>query len=91
MLGWYTRMIELRRQVVGSAGATTLVTFDEGDRWLTMTRGPLAVVVNLSERTQSVPHSAPDGCGILAASSPADLEGASVQLAPASVAVLGPG
>jgi maltooligosyltrehalose trehalohydrolase len=91
MLRWYTRMIELRRQLAGSGGATTLVTFDEEDRWLSMTRGALAVVVNLSERTQSVPHTAGEGCSVLAASSPADLQGAAVQLAPASVAVIGAG
>jgi maltooligosyltrehalose trehalohydrolase len=90
MLDWYGRLIALRRQEcaltrteLGDVG----VRFDESQKWLWMTRGPVEVVFNAgtSEITFPVVHS----YETLLASSPETVCGADqLSLPSGSVAVL---
>jgi len=90
MLAWYRELIRLRRATPilnnGEPGNST-VTFNEEERWLSMKRGSIAVVCNISnkERTVAVEVAAEL---ILASKIGVRIESGRAILPPDSVAVL---
>ena len=60
LLDWYKKLIQLRRsQSCLTDGRLDLVqtTFDEPSQWFVMSRGPLEVVCNFSDKRQTIPIS----------------------------------
>ena len=92
MLDWHRRLIRLRHEFAAlSDGRLDRVTvaFDEQAKWLVMTRGPIAVACNISERRQRTPLSAGKNARILLGSEKEiQLVGDSVELLPDSVAIV---
>ena len=92
MLDWHRRLIRLRHEFAAlSDGRLDRVTvaFDEQGKWLVMTRGPIAVACNISERRQRTPLSAGKNARILLGSEKEiQLVGDSVELLPDSVAIV---
>jgi maltooligosyltrehalose trehalohydrolase len=74
LLQWHRNLIRLRRQspeLTDGCLDKVKLHFDEGARWLTMSRGSILVVINFAERAQRVPlneHATPN---LLLASEPA--------------------
>jgi maltooligosyltrehalose trehalohydrolase len=90
MLDWYRRLIRLRREepaLTDAELAEVRVSFDEKQKWLRMTRGPIEVVFNAG--TSEVRLPALDGYEALLTSAPEVVcEGKSLLLPAGSVAVL---
>jgi len=58
ILDWHRSLIKLRRRLPALRDGRmerTSVTFDEGTRWLIMTRGPVLVVCNFADAAQRIP------------------------------------
>jgi len=71
MLDWYRELIALRRrwpELTDGRRDLVAVAFDESQRWLTMTRGPVVVAVNLGATALTV--DVPSATLLLAGSSP---------------------
>lgn len=90
MLGFYRRLIELRRSTPdlneGQPGNAT-VSFSEGEGWLRMKRGAIEVALNISPSERTLKIST--GCELILASKPEVRTGSeSISLPPDSVAVL---
>jgi maltooligosyltrehalose trehalohydrolase len=90
MLDWYRRLIALRRQESALTRGELRdvgVRFDEAQKWLRMTRGPIEVVFNAGRSEITLPVS--DGYEPLLASTPAiACERDHLRLRPGSVIVL---
>jgi maltooligosyltrehalose trehalohydrolase len=64
ILDWHRSLIRLRRELPALSDGRmdrTSVRFDEGARWLSMTRGPVLVACNLADAAQRIP--CPDSAG----------------------------
>jgi maltooligosyltrehalose trehalohydrolase len=91
LLDWYRRLIMLRRQrpeLTDPRLDTVAVAYDEGARWLVVTRGGLRVAVNLATERQALPL---DGTpmSVLASSVPGFVyRDGSIELEPQSLAVV---
>ncbi len=57
LLWWHRQLIEVRRSSARSAADldSTHVAWDEGERWLVVDRGEIAVVANVGEKSVRVP------------------------------------
>jgi len=90
LLKWHRSLLALRKATPGLSGRPierTAVTFDEGERWLVMRNGPLAVACSFAEGPVRAP--APEGSAILLASSDeCVLDGGRVALPAGGCAVL---
>jgi maltooligosyltrehalose trehalohydrolase len=90
LLGWYRRLIALRRAEPSLSDGrldNVDVRYDDDRQWLTMRRGPVQVVCNLSAGRQSVPVERP-GLMVLSSDTSASLSEGAVDLDPDAVAVL---
>jgi maltooligosyltrehalose trehalohydrolase len=92
ILGWHRELLALRRrtpELTDPRLDRVAVEFDEAARWLVIRRGAVRVACNLAPAAQDVPLGSAAG-ELLFASAPDQgaLSGASVRLAPESVAVL---
>ena len=90
MQSWYRDLIRLRRSTPslndGEPG-NARVTFDEGNRWLTLERGEIQVHSNLGQRYQEFP--ADERCRIVLASRPGmEIRNAAIILPPDSVIIV---
>ena len=77
MLGWYRSLIALRKSEPRLSDPRldlVSVSYDESARWLVVHRGPLRVVLNLSDGPQEVPLDRAAGSVLLTSS---DLDGTS--------------
>jgi maltooligosyltrehalose trehalohydrolase len=90
MLAWYRSLIALRRAIPSLTDGdlrSVRIDFNEGERWLTMSRGEVTVALNIGESEQSLP--VPDGLGLKLASETAITHSNGyVTLPPRSTAVL---
>ena len=89
-LNWYRRLITLRREEITLTSpelCTVKVSFNEEQKWLWMTRGPIKVVLNASDVEVVLPASHPYDM-VLASSPEVVLESQQVRLPATSVAVL---
>jgi maltooligosyltrehalose trehalohydrolase len=57
LVAWYRDLLRLRRDEpqLSDGGTDMEVTFDEGDRWLVMRRGPIVVALHANDRAAAVP------------------------------------
>jgi maltooligosyltrehalose trehalohydrolase len=94
LLDWHRRLIALRRRspaLTDGDLARVRVQVDEDDRWLAVSRGPIAVLANLGDRPQRVPTGRREpGSLLLASSLEAKTLAGGVELPPDTVAILGP-
>jgi len=91
ILEWHKRLVELRRSEPSLSDGnlkSVQVRFDEGRRWLVMTREPVVVVCNLHNERQAIPL--PEGRHRLLMSSENDvnLQDHDATLPPDSVAIM---
>jgi maltooligosyltrehalose trehalohydrolase len=90
MLGWYRDLIALRRafpDLTDGNLRSVRIEFDEGEHWLTMSRGEVTLALNVGEAEQSL--LVPDGQGLKLASDPGIIHSSGyVTLPPDSAAVL---
>jgi maltooligosyltrehalose trehalohydrolase len=90
MLAWYRKLIQLRRSTPclnnGEPG-NTVVTFSEGQRWFSMTRGSVVVACNIASSDRTLPIATE--FDLVVASGPGVLlEDRAIRLPPDSVAIL---
>jgi maltooligosyltrehalose trehalohydrolase len=95
IFAWYRQLIRLRRCMPDfENGRLDLdaVAFDEGARWMSVRRGESQVICNFASTTQRVPV-ARDAAGMrvtLASKPQVQIDGATIDLPPVSVAILTP-
>lgn len=83
----YARLFELRRELAARPDETPVeaVDFDEGERWLRVTRGGHEIVCNFAQEPRQVPCTARD---VILATHEADADGTAVRLPALAGAVL---
>jgi maltooligosyltrehalose trehalohydrolase len=83
----YARLFELRRELAAAPGGGEVasVDFDEGARWLRLTRGGHEIVCNFAQEPRQVPCTARD---VVLATHEADADGTAVRLPALAGAVL---
>ena len=90
MLEWYRALLALRRAVPSLSDGdlrNVHLAFDEGERWLTMTRGEITLALNLSDNEREV--TVPGGLELKLASRPdTRYSNGHLNLPPDSMAVL---
>jgi len=86
VLDWHRRLIALRRSTPGLAGGAVEVTYDDGRRWLVLTRGTVTVACNFG--IGSVTVSVPPGTVALASDDRVSVEHDRAVLPAESVVVL---
>jgi maltooligosyltrehalose trehalohydrolase len=89
LLDWHRDLIRLRRELPDLAAGRmdqVVTEFDEEQRWLSITRGSIRVVVNLADHEQAIPVAAP-GKLVLASGKEPVAEGDHLMLPPESVAI----
>ncbi|MBV8357869.1 MAG: malto-oligosyltrehalose trehalohydrolase [Deltaproteobacteria bacterium] len=95
ILDWYKRLIHLRasvHQLRDGRFNEVDVNYDEDQRWLVMSRGPITMAINLGERKCHLPIPDSGSCRLLMASDEQIvLDAGSVELPPDSVAIIGRG
>jgi maltooligosyltrehalose trehalohydrolase len=90
LLEWHEALIALRRaipELTNGRMDQVEVQYREKERWLVLSRGPLAVACNLSEERQALPIPFPAAM-LLASSEHCCLSGSHVDMPPDSVAIL---
>jgi maltooligosyltrehalose trehalohydrolase len=93
ILKWYRRLIELRARTAPLRDGImerVQVAYDEQARWMAITRDPVTVAFNLAERGQTVAIGSTQSRRLLMASDGVALRTDGVELAPDSIAILGP-
>ncbi len=92
LLQWHRGLIRLRKRTPELADGRfdgIHVTFDEQARWLTMSRGPLIVMVNFAQQQQTLPLTGAENYKLLLASHPdIAIDGPSPRMPGESVAVV---
>ena len=92
LLQWHRELIRLRRQSTELTDGRldkVDVKFDEQARWLTMRRGPIAIVINFARQGQTLPLPHLESYHLLLAShSDTLINLQSVKLPPESVAIM---
>jgi len=91
LLEWHRRLIRLRRSEPAlQAGPfdPVQVRFDEKEHWLTYTRPPFAIALNLDASPRTIPPPLPARALVLASDPAVDLRENGVLLPPESVAIL---
>jgi len=91
LLGWYQRLIQLRRAepvLTDGVRENVAVRFDEAEQWLVVERGPLAIVCNLSDDPSTVNLSSVGYQVLLSSSSQVAAPADKVTLSPDSVVIL---
>jgi len=95
MLDWYRELIRLRRQFAAMTdGRLEKVrsAFDAERRWLSVERGPITILCNLSDQPQEIPIARGRPAGLLLASKTGmEIREGGALMPAESVAVLGPG
>ncbi len=94
LLEWHRRLIELRRTTPALTDGRldrVAVDYDEGERWITVERGPVTIACNLSKAEVEVPLDRSHASAILLTSGkePRVSEG-TARLEPRSVTIWGP-
>jgi maltooligosyltrehalose trehalohydrolase len=90
MLGWYRDLIRLRRscpELRDGELRNVRVFYDEGARWLTMSRGRITLALSLASEPRDVGLS-PASRLVLASDGAIALNGTSLRLPPDSVAII---
>ena len=90
LLDWYRRLIALRREIPALRDGRmdeVAIRFEEGARWMTIRRGPIAVAFNLDAATQTVPLPF-DGTVVMSSAAEIRRIDGAVELLPDSVAVI---
>lgn len=94
LLDWHRKLIELRRRIPAlTDGRMDMVCPDinEEKKWLVMERGQITVVCNFASSSQRIPIHSEQPRSIILSSDPTNEASAkAIEMAPESVAILGP-
>jgi maltooligosyltrehalose trehalohydrolase len=91
ILDWHQRLIQLRRRepsLTDGDRAAVQTRFDEGQRWLTIERGPVVIACNFANEQRTLPLSGGTHQILLASEAAVRVFRGTITLPPESVAVL---
>lgn len=92
MLGWYRKLIELRHttpEIIAGRLQDSVVEVDENRQWLVYGRGPLTLVANLADQSQSIVSERLESARLQLTSAPGiEQKTQQITMPPCSVAVL---